>query len=70
MDYADLRLKRFAEAYAIPVVWLAEGLRQVAEKEKVYLHGFGMGKGSGHWNEAGHKAVAERLARGVCELVR
>ncbi len=70
MDYADLRLKQFAESNGISVVWLAEPLRKVAEKDQAYLHGFGMGKGSGHWNEAGHKAVAEQVAAGVCGLLR
>lgn len=70
LDYADLRLKKFAEANGIRVVWLAEGLRAVAEREKVYLHGFGMGKGSGHWNEAGHRAVAERIGEEVCAALR
>ena len=57
LDYADVRLRDFAVGNGIRVLWLAEWLRQVAEQEKVYLHGFGTRKGSGHWNEAGHKEI-------------
>lgn len=66
IDYADLRLKAFAEAEGIEVVWLAEALRPIAEGEQVFLHGFGARKGTGHWNEAGHRAVADRLTRAIC----
>lgn len=69
LDYADSRLRQFAAGNGIRVVWLAEWLREVAEREKVYLHGFGTRKGSGHWNEAGHRAVAERMTTGVCGVL-
>lgn len=67
IDYADLRLKAFAEANGIEVIWLAETLRPIAEEQHVFLHGFGDRKGSGHWNQAGHRAVADRLARAICD---
>lgn len=70
LDYADLRLRQFALSSGIRVLWLAEWLREVAQRERVYLHGFGAAKGSGHWNEEGHKAVAERLSAGVCGVLQ
>ena len=66
IDYADLRLKALAEAQGVEVVWLAEALRLVAEEQGVLLHGFDGRKGIGHWNEAGHRVVADRLALAIC----
>lgn len=66
IDYADLRLKAFAEAAGIEVIWLAEALRTVAEEQKIVLHGFGARLGIGHWNEAGHQVVADRLEPAIC----
>jgi hypothetical protein len=66
IDYADLRLKEWAEKNGIEVVWLAEALRAVAVEKKEYLHGFGQAMGSGHWNVAGHQVVAELLMKAVC----
>lgn len=70
LDFADLRLRQVALSNGIRVLWLAEWLREVAQRERVYLHGFGAAKGSGHWNEEGHKAVAERMATGVCGVLQ
>ncbi|MBL8174824.1 MAG: SGNH/GDSL hydrolase family protein [Bryobacterales bacterium] len=66
LDYADQRLRQHAISNGIRVVWLAEWLRDLATRERAYLHGFGAGQGSGHWNEAGHRAVAGRLAAALC----
>jgi hypothetical protein len=40
-----------------------------AEKNKVYLHGFGADIGNGHWNQTGHKVAGEAIARHLCDLI-
>jgi hypothetical protein len=76
--YPDLRLKEFAEREGIPHLILAPALQEYAERNRVFLHGFGevvggesgndfsKSLGRGHWNESGHKVVGEMIARKIC----
>jgi hypothetical protein len=65
--YPDERLAAFGRREGVPVLALAPALQRVAEREKVYLHGFpNTAPGEGHWNERGHAAAARAMAGWVC----
>ena len=65
--YPDTRLHRFAEREGFEVVTLAPVLQQYAETHQEFLHGFENAiKGFGHWNERGHRAAGEHLAKYFC----
>jgi hypothetical protein len=75
--YADDRLHAFAIQRGIEVLSLARPLAEYARRNSVLLHGFpgktqmlGMNMnalGSGHWNERGHQAAGEMIARYFCQ---
>lgn len=68
--YPDERLAAFGRREGIPVLPLAPALQKVAEREKVFLHGFAnTAPGEGHWNERGHAAAAREMAGWVCGLL-
>jgi hypothetical protein len=70
LSYPDERLAAFGKREGIPVLPLAPALRRVAEREKVFLHGFAnTAPGAGHWNERGHAAAAREMAGWVCGLL-
>jgi len=60
--YPNRRLRAFAEKNGIHVLSLAEDFQKYAEKEEVYLHGFGSRLGRGHWNETAHRLAGKKLA--------
>lgn len=74
--YADDRLHAYATQSGIEVVSLARPLAEYARRNNVFLHGFpantrrlGLNMnvlGSGHWNERGHQAAGEMIARYLC----
>ena len=78
--YADDRLHVFATQRGIEVLSLARPLAEYTRRNKVFLHGFpdktrrlGMNMnvlGSGHWNERGHQAAGEMIARYLCRRPR
>ncbi|MEO8502435.1 MAG: SGNH/GDSL hydrolase family protein [Acidobacteriota bacterium] len=68
--YPDDRIVAWGAAHEVPVLALARPLQELAEHERLYLHGFVNSKlGEGHWNEQGHAAAAERLEPFVCQLL-
>ena len=67
--YPDLRLKALGDRAGFPVINLAPELQAYAQQNKVFLHGFGQDIGNGHWNEAGHHAAGELLARKLCDAL-
>ncbi len=69
LSYPDDRLGEIAAKRGFPYLALAPLLAPLAEREKVYLHGFPNTKpGEGHWNERGHKEAARALARWLCAV--
>lgn len=64
--YPDNRLKSFCDHEKIPVVVLAPQLRDYADQNKVFLHGFGANPGNGHWNQLGHRVAAELITQKLC----
>jgi hypothetical protein len=65
--YPERRFRALGEREGFPVLNLAPDLQAYADERKLFLHGFGREFGNGHWNEEGHKAAGEILARRLCE---
>jgi hypothetical protein len=67
--YPDDRIKSLGAREGIPVITLAPELQEFAERNSVFLHGFGENIGNGHWNATGHRVAGELLAKKMCEAV-
>ena len=65
--YPDDRIKSLGAREGISVVTLAPELQEFAERNSVFLHGFGEDIGNGHWNATGHRVAGELIARKICE---
>lgn len=73
LGVADLRepdrlLERWATESGLPFTALAPPLAATAQQSGVGLHGESPDWG-GHWNAAGHSAVAQALAPATCALI-
>lgn len=64
--YPERRFKALGDRHGFPVFNLAPALQLHAERNKVFLHGFGDQLGNGHWNEAGHALAGELVAAELC----
>lgn len=65
--YPEERIAEFGARHGFPVIRMAQPLQEVATRGRVHLHGFKNSvMGHGHWNEHGHKAAAEVIARELC----
>lgn len=64
--YPDNRIKSLGSREGIPVITLAPELQQFAERNSVFLHGFGENIGNGHWNATGHRVAGELIAKKMC----
>jgi lysophospholipase L1-like esterase len=70
LDYPDRRLAEASARDGIDFLALASPLREIATREKVYLHGFpNTAPGEGHWNARGHKEAAREIGRWLCGTV-
>jgi len=68
LSYPDDRIKAFSEREGFDVVNLAPPMQDLVKRTGVYFHGFAnTPKGAGHWNQEGHRVVAELLAKAICE---
>jgi hypothetical protein len=65
--YPDNRIKSLGAREGIPVITLAPDLQEFAERNKVFLHGFGKNVGNGHWNSLGNRVAGELIAKKICE---
>ena len=65
--YPDRRIKEFGTKEKISVFNLAPELQNYADRNNVYLHGFGENIGNGHWNSEGHRVAGELLSQKLCE---
>jgi lysophospholipase L1-like esterase len=65
-DYADRRIRQFAESHGIPCLVLAPGFLEYQTKTGRRLHGFGNAS-RGHWNAEGHRLAAEMLQQFLAE---
>ena len=64
--YPDMRIKALGESQGFEVLTLAPALADYAEKNNLFLHGFGSDIGNGHWNQTGHRVSGEMLAAKFC----
>lgn len=65
--YPDNRIKSLGARGGFPVITLAAELQQIAQRNNVFLHGFGQDIGNGHWNATGHQVAGELIAKKICE---
>jgi hypothetical protein len=67
--YPERRMEELAKTQGIHVIPLAYELQRRADADRIYFHGFqNVGMGIGHWNENGHRAVAQIIATALCSL--
>jgi hypothetical protein len=66
--YPNERLKALAGGEQIDFLDLAEPMQDYAERNKVFLHGFGgdLG-GNSHWNQSGHRLAADLITQRLCQ---
>jgi len=64
--YPNTRLRDLAQREQIDFFDPTEPMQAYAAEHKVILNGFNEDIGNGHWNVAGHRAVAELLAQRLC----
>lgn len=67
--YPDKRIASLGARKGFSVFTLAPELQAYAERNKVFIHGFGAGLGNGHWNAEGHRVAGELLAQKLCDLL-
>jgi hypothetical protein len=66
LDYADRRIRQFAESKGIPCLVLAPAFLDYQKKTGRRLHGFG-NVSRGHWNAEGHRLAADLLRQFLIE---
>ncbi|NJK42380.1 MAG: hypothetical protein HC937_01065 [Aquincola sp.] len=67
VSYPDRRIEGSAARVGAEAILLAPELRKIAERDKVFFHGFPNTRmGTGHWNAAGHRAAADLVAARLC----
>ncbi len=67
--YPDNRIKALGEREGISVITLAPELQAYAQRNNVFLHGFGSNLGNGHWNVEGNRVAGQLIAKKICEDV-
>jgi hypothetical protein len=65
--YPERRFAEMGRGRGLAVLSLAPELQAYADERRVFLHGWPGDLGNGHWNENGHRAAGELLARKMCE---
>lgn len=67
LSYPDDRIRAAGKREGFQVLNLAPLLQEYVQEHNVYLHGFSnTPKGAGHWNEEGHRVVAQFLSDDIC----
>jgi len=67
LDYPLRRLRALADRLHVGATALAEPMREAAERDGTYFHGFAnTALGIGHWNEKGHAFAGTRIAAELC----
>jgi len=65
--YPDKRIKKLGKKENFKVINLAQILKDYAEKNQVFFHGFDNTElGTGHWNIKGHNAAGEIISNELC----
>jgi hypothetical protein len=66
--YPERRFNALGERHGFRVFNLAPAFQLHAERNRVFLHGFGDQIGNGHWNESGHALAGELIAAELCRV--
>jgi hypothetical protein len=66
LRYPNERLERFASRNGMDFLDLSRPLQERALREGAYLNRFRNQPGGGHFNELGHRAIAEALSGHIC----
>ena len=67
--YPDKRLNEFSKKNSIKFIQIAQQMRSIAVKDKVFFHGFeNTNLGSGHWNETGHEIASKLISEKICNF--
>lgn len=66
--FPERRLCAAGAEGGFPVLALAPAFQQLAEAQKMVLHGFRDERSSGHWNANGHREAGRRLAAAITSL--
>ncbi len=67
--YPDNRIRELCFREKISVITLAPELQAAAERDQVFLHGFGTDLGNGHLNAVGHERAGKLTAEKLCRFV-
>lgn len=66
--YPNRRIEKVAAELGVQSILLGPRFQDIAEREKVFLHGFPNTRpGTGHWNEAGNRLAADVVADDLCD---
>ena len=66
--HVDKRIKKLGEEEGFLVINLANEMKNHAEKNQTFLHGFSNSvMGQGHWNLEGHKIASQIISKKVCK---
>ena len=66
--YPEKRIKKLGDEKGFLVINLAEKMKNYAQKNKIFLHGFANTvMGEGHWNLDGHKIASQIISKEMCE---
>jgi hypothetical protein len=68
--YPDRRISALGAREGFQVFTLAPELQTYAERNQVFLHGFGADVGNGHWNTDGHRVAGELLTQKLCDWLK
>jgi hypothetical protein len=69
LAYPDDRIRELGAREGFEVLILGPPFLEFAERNQVYLHGFGDTKGLGHWNDEGHKLAGELIAEKLKQML-
>ena len=68
--YPDKRIKKLGDEEGFLVINLAEKMKNYAEKNEIFLHGFANTViGKGHWNLDGHKIASQIISKKMCKIL-
>jgi hypothetical protein len=65
--FPNRQLRSISDRNGIDFFDLAEPMQKYADETGTYIHGFGDQKGSGHWNETGHKLAGQLISKKLCD---
>jgi hypothetical protein len=66
--YSDKRLYQLSRRLGFQMIPAAAAMSEIAERTKVYFHGFAnTAPGIGHWNRRGHSVAGQIMANEICK---